>query len=204
MRTKLLLVAVGVAAALSLSGVALAAAPPTLTGETLVSGTAATTDYCTVPGGAETVTFTGTTTGPYAGTYSETITLSYTASGQPSMTGSGTFTITAGAMTVAGTTSITGIPVCRADGGLAFAFSGSYDATITTPGGGFHDQGSTDGNGSTLGLSETFSSSLPAPIPLLPTSAAQCKDGGWRSFGVFKNQGDCVSFVATRGKNLPG
>jgi hypothetical protein len=27
---------------------------------------------------------------------------------------------------------------------------------------------------------------------------------GWRDFGVFKNQGDCVSFVATGGKNPPG
>jgi hypothetical protein len=39
--------------------------------------------------------------------------------------------------------------------------------------------------------------------PPLPTSKQQCKNGGWRSFGVFKNQGDCVSFVATGGKNPP-
>jgi hypothetical protein len=37
----------------------------------------------------------------------------------------------------------------------------------------------------------------------LPTSKDQCKNGGWRDFGVFKNQGACVSFVATGGKNLP-
>ena len=37
----------------------------------------------------------------------------------------------------------------------------------------------------------------------LPTSKDQCKNGGWRTFGVFKNQGDCVSFVATGGKNPP-
>jgi hypothetical protein len=37
----------------------------------------------------------------------------------------------------------------------------------------------------------------------LPTSKDQCKNGGWRSFGVFKNQGDCVSFVATGGRNEP-
>ena len=43
------------------------------------------------------------------------------------------------------------------------------------------------------------------PPPALPTSAEQCKKGGWQSFGgVFKNQGDCVSFVATGGKNSPG
>ena len=29
----------------------------------------------------------------------------------------------------------------------------------------------------------------------------QCKNGGWRNFLGFKNQGDCVSFVATGGKN---
>jgi hypothetical protein len=41
-------------------------------------------------------------------------------------------------------------------------------------------------------------------VRLLPTSKDQCKKGGWRSFGsVFKNQGDCVSFVATRGRNTP-
>ena len=37
--------------------------------------------------------------------------------------------------------------------------------------------------------------------PPLPTSTADCKNGGWQTFGVFKNQGDCVSFVATGGKN---
>lgn len=31
----------------------------------------------------------------------------------------------------------------------------------------------------------------------LPSTQEQCLDGGWRAFGVFKNQGDCVSFVAT-------
>jgi hypothetical protein len=36
-----------------------------------------------------------------------------------------------------------------------------------------------------------------------PTSADQCKKDGWQTFGIFKNQGDCVSFVATRGKNQP-
>jgi hypothetical protein len=32
---------------------------------------------------------------------------------------------------------------------------------------------------------------------------ADCMNGGWKTFGVFKNQGDCVSFVATGGKNQP-
>ena len=42
------------------------------------------------------------------------------------------------------------------------------------------------------------------PPPELPVSASECKHGGWKSFGdLFKNQGDCVSFVATGGKNEP-
>lgn len=38
----------------------------------------------------------------------------------------------------------------------------------------------------------------------LPTTKDQCKNNGWKSYGtLFKNQGDCVSFVATGGRNLP-
>jgi hypothetical protein len=37
----------------------------------------------------------------------------------------------------------------------------------------------------------------------LPTAKTQCKNGGWRTYGVFRNQGDCVSFVSTGGKNPP-
>jgi hypothetical protein len=40
--------------------------------------------------------------------------------------------------------------------------------------------------------------------PPLPTSKDQCTNGGWRNFPGFKNQGDCVSFVATGRKNPPG
>ena len=36
-----------------------------------------------------------------------------------------------------------------------------------------------------------------------PSSTDQCKKGAWATMGVFKNQGDCVSFVATGGKNPP-
>ena len=44
--------------------------------------------------------------------------------------------------------------------------------------------------------------SITPPPDTLPTSKDQCKKGGWQDFGgIFKNQGDCVSFVATAGKN---
>jgi hypothetical protein len=37
----------------------------------------------------------------------------------------------------------------------------------------------------------------------LPRTKDECKHGGWQTYGIFKNQGDCVSFVATGGKNPP-
>ena len=42
---------------------------------------------------------------------------------------------------------------------------------------------------------------------VVPVTADDCKKGGWKLFHIdgmtFKNQGDCVSFVATGGKNPP-
>jgi hypothetical protein len=42
-----------------------------------------------------------------------------------------------------------------------------------------------------------------APLVGPPTTKDQCKDGGWTTFNnpSFKNQGDCVSYVATGGKH---
>jgi hypothetical protein len=37
-----------------------------------------------------------------------------------------------------------------------------------------------------------------------PTTLDACKNDRWMTYGIFKNQGDCVSFVATKGKNGPG
>lgn len=38
----------------------------------------------------------------------------------------------------------------------------------------------------------------------MPTDKDQCKKNGWKNYGTtFRNQGDCVSFVATKGKNQP-
>jgi hypothetical protein len=45
-----------------------------------------------------------------------------------------------------------------------------------------------------------------ATLTQVPTSKSDCKDGGWQTVvddqgNLFKNQGDCVSYVATKGKN---
>jgi WD40-like Beta Propeller Repeat len=39
---------------------------------------------------------------------------------------------------------------------------------------------------------------------IFPMSKDECKNDGWERFGIFKNQGDCVSYVATKGENQPG
>ena len=50
-------------------------------------------------------------------------------------------------------------------------------------------------------LVEIFDSTQAAPTPL---SKDDCKKGGWATLGMgFKNQGDCVSYFATNGKNGP-
>jgi hypothetical protein len=36
-----------------------------------------------------------------------------------------------------------------------------------------------------------------------PTQKGECKNGGWRNYPGFKNQGDCVSYVATGGEKPP-
>jgi hypothetical protein len=38
---------------------------------------------------------------------------------------------------------------------------------------------------------------------IFPATKDECKDGGWERFGIYKNQGDCVSYVATDGSNAP-
>ena len=58
-----------------------------------------------------------------------------------------------------------------------------------------------------LGILSIGSVSLASTIPppgTAPTDIEQCKKDGWKDYGdMFKNQGDCVGFVATDGKNLP-
>ena len=84
----------------------------------------------------------------------------------------------------------TGVLLFRAGGPWDGGFVGNVDAfTIGV-------------NGDTT----TFDFEATAPVP---SAKDDCKDGGWQTFkktdgsSMFKNQGDCVSFVATGGKNKP-
>jgi hypothetical protein len=64
------------------------------------------------------------------------------------------------------------------------------------------------GPGSTTTTSTTAPLPPGSPTTTLPGggphTADDCKQGGWQRYGVFRNQGDCVSWVATQGKNEPG
>ena len=42
--------------------------------------------------------------------------------------------------------------------------------------------------------------------PPVPTNEQQCRDQGWRNYPHlgFKNQGDCISYIRTQGRNEPG
>ena len=183
-------------------GLALAAAPPpTLSGEAL-NGTGTGSSLCPSP----TFTVSGTAGNPYSGSFSET-------GNWTSTSFSATFTIISGTTTITGSKS-GGSGTCVNDPQMgtipeSASQTGPYTATIHTPSGNFVDAGLSAGSvtvGAFVGapLNETFTSTLPQPRPLAPTSFAQCMNNGWRNFPQFKNQGDCVSFVATGGKNPGG
>lgn len=55
----------------------------------------------------------------------------------------------------------------------------------------------------TSGNIVTYDFELNEPGPAMPSAKDDCKQGRWSEYGVFKNQGDCVSFVASQGRNKP-
>ncbi len=92
-------------------------------------------------------------------------------------------------------------------GGDLLGFWAGNDASCLT-----HTTSSGDLNPSNPGAQPAVGSTVNAPpfpgyllnisATLVPLGKADCMKGGWQSYGVFKNQGDCVSFVATGGSNL--
>ena len=56
----------------------------------------------------------------------------------------------------------------------------------------------------TMGAMGVNAAILPPPPSEVPVTIDDCKNDGWKNYnGLFKNQGDCVSFIATNGKNEP-
>ena len=199
-RKRRLFFGLGLAVALALAVPASASAVSTLTGEGL-SGTTSGSASC----GTSTYSASGTSTGPYPGTFTE--------SGSWPFAGalSATFTITSGSTTITGSKSApSDSTACGSSGGAPFAIfqsnRGSYTATIHTPNGNFHDEGATtvvvginvNINRQLDPLTESFTSSLTAPVLIAPTSKDQCKNDGWKAFPQFQNQGQCVSSVQSQ------
>jgi hypothetical protein len=63
-------------------------------------------------------------------------------------------------------------------------------------------------HGVELNVAATLEASAPPPPPV-PVAKPECMNDGWQSLTddqglAFKNQGDCVSFVATDGRNTAG
>ena len=196
-RKRRLLLGLGLAMTIGFVALpATASAVPTLTGESLSGGSSL--GEGNSPGcGLSFFTARGPATGPYPGTFTEGGTFSPNRSRDPDF--SATFTITSGTTTITGnksgdTASFVG---CHT---VSFA-SIPYTATIHTPNGNFHDQGSSEGEvvigAGDATLTETFTSSLAEPVLIVPTTKSQCKKGGWRNYPQFKNQGRCVRFVVT-------
>ncbi len=86
--------------------------------------------------------------------------------------------------------------------GSGFSASCSVSYTASAAGFGTHTLTANYGGETSHGISAGITSLIVQPTA--PTSKSQCKKRGWRNYPQFKNQGDCVSFVATHGKNQPG
>jgi len=209
--------------------------PPTMTGETFTANASPSDLFdfpCAV--GSYTVTFdvSGTAAGPYTGTFEETGTLSYTIT-PPYATAnhgtvtdfSATFTVTSDTGTVTGSkaldpTAAPGTVTCghhsSTAGFIVSAVPTTYTATIGTPDGNYQDEGTSTvdlswsrggrtGQITSSSFNESFLSALTEPVLIVPTSKDDCENGGWQNYPQFKNQGECVSYVAQQqGGSDPG
>ncbi len=72
-----------------------------------------------------------------------------------------------------------------------------FDEGTDTPAGG------TIGTPGTINIDNISVNGDVVGSPTSPLNKDDCKKDGWKTFGVFKNQGDCVSYVATGGQNPP-
>lgn len=177
--------------------------PPTLTGETLTGGSGGGLVFCRNTGSFS-FTISGTATGPYPGTFTESV----TGTVNPTFTlatFSATFTIHSATGDVTGTKTYTGPSprICYQDANdvaILGTIPTTYQATIHTANGNYADHGTSAtgffrSSGTVNQFNETFASSQTQATLIVPTSADQCKDGGYQHYPQFKDQGDCVSFV---------
>jgi hypothetical protein len=189
-----------------------AATPASLAGETFTATSGSVSGICE-GGDAGTFDFSasGIATGPYPGTFSESGSLTMAAGDVEAFSAS--FTIDSTAGSVSGSKSLLASPhrvsLCVSmTGSFAIGPPGVVTTYTATIDGAYRDTGTGDvtvsGDAPVLSsFGEAFTSSE-GVVPILPTRKDQCKHGGWKTFGtLFKNQGDCVSFVATGGKNPP-
>ena len=185
-----------------------AATPSSLAGETFTSQRvqgSTLTGSCNGEGGSFSFSVSGTAAGPFPGTFTESG--SFTALRDGFLTDfSSTFTITSTSGTVTGTKRLVGGDsqvLCDDEGSLSTVlnFTTAYTATINGTG---RDHGAATVNISGLPLVPGAAPDFSESFGSAGGAQKQCKHGGWQSFGtMFKNQGDCVSFFATGGKNPP-
>ena len=144
---------------------------------------------------AEAGSATGTFTITRSGDLTAALTVNYTVSGSA---GNGTdYAALSGSVVIpagAGAVTVTVTPV---DDAIDEA---NETVVLTLAAGTGYQIGSS--NDDTVTIADNDGPGTP-PVGTMPTTKDQCKKGGWQTFGVFKNQGDCVSWVATAGKNPP-
>ena len=119
--------------------------------------------------------------------------------------GTGTFSVAC--LHVSGTTAVIGVNSPASPPPPVFALIQVVDGPVDTIASSFPRD--------PLGADSCGAPPVATPLPItsgdivvvdaqpFATSKDQCQHGGWRTFPGFKNQGDCVSYVATKGKNPP-
>jgi hypothetical protein len=167
------------------------AATVTITDNDLPTVNVGATDDSAAEAGSATGTFTITRSGDLTAA----LTVNYTISGSA---GNGTdYAALSGSVVIPAGSGAVAVTVTPVDDAIDEA---NETVILTLAAGTGYQIGSS--NDDTVTIADNDGSG-PPPVGTMPTSKDQCKKDGWQTFGVFKNQGDCVSWVATTGKNPP-
>jgi hypothetical protein len=167
------------------------AATVTITDNDLPTVTIEATDDTAAEAGAATGTFTITRSGDLTAA----LTVNYTISGSA---GNGTdYASLSGSVVVAAGSGSATVVIAPVDDAIDEA---NETVILTLASGSGYVIGAS--NADTVTIADNDGAGIP-PTGARPADKDQCKNGGWQTFGVFKNQGDCVSWIATAGKNPP-